>query len=209
MMHNGKNMFLEPILYAFSGFFMKLSDDSYDQKKNIYLALLAGILCGVSIAYLAVTSSDAACIFIAILIGTVLSLKVDSFNHIAALLLFVLIIVYIGIPSVGIVTLAICTLAAFLDEIGNDNSRIKKLGNKVEIFFEYRFTLKITVLIFALLGLLQPLFPILTVPGVQYFQFQTFIFFLLFDLSYEIAGLKFDTIYNGFNNLFRIFRRVN
>ena len=71
-------MIAEPLLYAFSGFFMKLSDDAYDRKKNIVLAIFAGILCGVSIAYLAITSSDAACIFIAILIGTVLSLKVDS-----------------------------------------------------------------------------------------------------------------------------------
>ena len=188
---------------------MKLSDDAYDRKKNIYLAIFAGILCGISIAYLAVTSSDAACIFIAILIGTVLSLKVDSLNHIAALILFFLIIVYIGIPSISIVTLIICTLAAFIDEIGNDSMGIKKFGNKVVMFFEYRFALKLTVLFFAILGLLQPLFPVLTVPGVQYFQFQTFILFLLFDLSYEIAGLKFDTIYNGFNNLFRIFRRIN
>lgn len=202
-------MFLEPILYALSGFFMKLSDDSYDQKKNIYLALFAGLICGLSIAYLAVTSSDAACIFIAILIGTVLSLKVDSLNHVAALLIFLLIIIYIGIPQVGIITLIICSLAAFVDEVGNDNSHLKKFGTGVVKFFDYRVTLKITVLLFAVLGLLQPLFPVLTVPNVQYFQFQTFIFFLLFDISYEIAGLKFDTIYDGFNNLFRIFRRIN
>ncbi len=45
---------------------MKLSDDAYDKKKNIVLAILAGILCGLLIGYLAVTSADAACIFIAI-----------------------------------------------------------------------------------------------------------------------------------------------
>lgn len=202
-------MFLEPILYAFSGFSMKFSDDAYDKKKNIYIAAIAGILCGVSIAYLAVTSSDAACIFIAILIGTVLSLKVDSLNHILALLLFLIIIIYIGIPSIGIITLLFCTAAAFIDEVGNDNEKLKKLGRWAELFFEYRFTLKIAVLIFALFGLLQPYFPILTQPNIQYFQFQTFIYFLLFDLFYEIAGLKFDTLYKGFNNLFRVFRRVN
>jgi hypothetical protein len=202
-------MFLEPVLYAFSGFFMKFSDDAYDKKKNISMAVMAGILCGVSIAYLAVTSSDAACIFIAILIGTVLSLKVDSLNHILALLLFLVIIIYIGIPSIGIITLALCAAAAFIDELGNDNQKLKRLGYGAELFFEYRFTLKIAVLVFALLGLLQPYFPVLTQPNIQYFQFQTFIYFLLFDLCYEIAGLKFDTVYNGFTNLFRIFRRVN
>jgi len=202
-------MFLEPVLYALSGFFMKFSDDAYDKKKNIYMAALAGILCGVSIAYLSVTSSDAACIFIAILIGTVLSLKVDSLNHVLALLLFLIIIIYIGIPSIGIFTLVICAVAAFLDEVGNDNDKLKKLGRGAVLFFDYRFTLKIVVLVFALLGLLVPYFPFLVQPNIQYFQFQTFIYFLFFDICYEIAGLKFDAVYNGFNNIFRIFRRIN
>jgi hypothetical protein len=202
-------MILEPILYALSGFFMKLSDDAYDRKKNILLAIIAGTLCGLFVGYLAVTSADAACIFIAILIGTILSLKIDSLNHIVALVLFVLIIVYIGIPSIGVVTLIICSIAAFLDEIGNDNRWIKERGRNIELFFEYRFTLKIIVLIFAILGLLQIRFPGLTIPGVQYFLFQSFLYFLLFDLFYELAGLKFDAIYNGLNSFFRVFRRID
>jgi hypothetical protein len=201
-------MNIEPILYSLSGFLMKLSDDAYDRRKNIPIAVFAGIFCGLFIGYLAVTSADAACIFIAILIGTILSLKVDSLNHIAALVLFVLIIVYIGIPTIGIITLLFCAIAAFLDEIGNDNKWIKNKKN-VKKFFEYRFSLKITVMIFAVLGLLQNVFPALKIPGVQYFLFQTFIYFILFDLFYELAGLKFDTIYNGLNSFFRVIRRVN
>jgi hypothetical protein len=200
-------MNIEPILYAFSGLFMKLSDDAYDRKKNIVLAILAGILCGLFIGYLAVTSADAACIFIAILIGTILSLKVDSLNHIAALILFVLIVIYIGIPTIGIITLFICSVAAFLDEIGNDNKLIK--NRKAKMFFEYRFTLKVAVLLFAILGILQSTYPVLRIPGVQYFLLQTFVFFILFDLFYEIAGLKFNTIYDGLNSIFRVFRRIN
>jgi hypothetical protein len=200
-------MNIEPILYALSGLFMKLSDDAYDKKKNIVLAILAGILCGSFIGYLAVTSEDAACIFIAILIGTILSLKVDSLNHIAALLLFVLIVIYIGIPTIGILTLFICSIAAFLDEIGNDNKLIK--NRKLKMFFEYRFTLKVAVLLFAILGIFQSTYPGLKIPGVQYFLLQTFVFFILFDLFYEIAGLKFNTIYDGLNSIFRIFRRIN
>ena len=200
-------MNIEPILYALSGLFMKISDDAYDRKKNIILAIIAGILCGLFIGYLAVTSADAACIFIAILIGTILSLKVDSLNHIAALILFVLIVIYIGIPTIGIVTLFICSVAAFLDEIGNDNNLIK--NRKVKMFFEYRFTLKVAVLLFAILGILESTYPVLRIPGVQYFLLQTFIFFILFDLFYEIAGLKFNTIYDGLNSIFRVFRRIN
>ena len=200
-------MNIEPILYALSGLFMKLSDDAYDRKKNIFLAILSGILCGSFIGYLAVTSADAACIFIAILIGTILSLKVDSLNHIAALLLFVLIVIYIGIPTIGILTLFVCSVAAFLDEIGNDNKLIK--NRKLKMFFEYRFTLKVVVLLFAILGILESTYPGLKIPGVQYFLLQTFVFFILFDLFYEIAGLKFNTIYDGLNSIFRVFRRIN
>ena len=202
-------MNIEPILYALSGFFMKLSDDAYDRKKNISLAIFAGILCGVFVGYLAVTSADAACIFIAIVVGTLLSLKVDSLNHVAALVLFIFIIVYIGIPSIGIVTLIICSIAAFIDEVGNDNLWVKNRGKVTELFFEYRFSLKITVLLFAVLGFLQTLFPFLKIPGIQYFLFQTFLFFILFDLFYEIAGLKFDVIYNRLNSFFRVFRRID
>ena len=53
------------------------------------------------------------------------------------------------------------------------------------------------------------MFPALKIPGVQYFLFQTFLYFILFDLFYEIAGLKFDAIYNGLNSFFRIFRRID
>jgi len=202
-------MDIQPLLYPMSGFFMKLSDDSYDKKKNIFLAVIAGILCGLFVGYLAVTSADAACIFIAILLGTILSLKVDSLNHIVALLLFVLIVVYIGIPTIGIVTLLICSIAAFFDEIGNDNSWTKRRGRKTELFFKYRFTLKVTILIFSVLGLLEHIYPGLNILGVQYFLIQTFVYFILFDLFYELAGLKFNVIYDRLNRFFRIFRKID
>lgn len=201
-------MFIEPLIYSLSGFLMKLSDDAYDIKKDITIAILAGIFCVLLIGYLTVTSSDAACIFISILIGTLLSMKVDSLNHIIALLLFVLIIVYIRIPTIGIVTLLFCSIAAFMDEIGNDNKWIQN-KKKIKKFFKYRFTLKTMVMIFAILGFFQNIFPILKIYDIQYFQFQTFIYFILFDLFYEIAGLKFNTVYNGINSFFRIIRRVD
>ncbi len=77
------------------------------------------------------------------------------------------------------------------------------------MFFEYRFTLKIAVLTFAILGIFQYTYPALKIPGVQYFLLQTFLFFILFDLFYEIAGLKFDTIYNGLNSFFKVERRIS
>ncbi|MDD3985096.1 MAG: hypothetical protein PHY59_04230 [Methanobacterium sp.] len=201
-------MSIEPLIYSLSGFLMKLSDDAYDIKKNIRIAVLAGIFCSLLIGYLTVTTADAACIFVSILIGTLLSMKIDSLNHIIALLLFILIIFYIGIPSIGIFTLLFCSVAAFLDEIGNDNKWIQNKKN-IKKFFTYRFTLKTMVMIFVILGFFQNIFPILKISDIQYFQFQTFIYFILFDLFYEIAGLKFNTIYNGINSFFRIIRRID
>jgi hypothetical protein len=199
---------IQAVFYALSGFLMKISDDSHDKKKNIFLGISAAILCGASIGYLAVYSGDAACIFLAILIGTVAAWKVDCLNHVVSLLIFLLIIVIFGFPPIGIVTLLICAAAAFMDEIGNDGRWVadKKHFNT---FFEYRFALKIVILVFAVLGLIQNMIPGLMIPGIQFFSLETFVYFILFEISYELAGLKFDAIYDGLYSFFRVLRVVD
>lgn len=198
-------MGLEAILYALSGFLMKLSDDSNDKRDNIIFGIFTGLLCVACIAYLAVTSADAATIFIAILIGNFLSWKVDSINHMVSFLILMGILIIVGVPAIGIITLAVCSAAAFLDEIGNDNPWVSRHGKILEFFFKHRFALKIAVLLFAVLGMFQMLFPTLRIHGVQYFQFQTFIYFILFEIFYEVADLKFDTIYDSLQRIFRVF----
>ncbi|MEN4006497.1 MAG: hypothetical protein PQ964_03980 [Methanobacteriaceae archaeon] len=66
-------------------------------------------------------------------------------------------------------TLAICAIAAYIDEIGNDNKKVYEKSRILEIFFKYRFALKTVILVLAL--------------------------FLIFELAYEFTGLKFDSIY--------------
>ncbi|BDZ71014.1 hypothetical protein [Methanobacterium petrolearium] len=194
-------MFLEAVLYALSGFFMKFSDDALDQKDNTLLGVASGLLCVAGIGYLAVNFSDAATIFLAILLGTVLSAKVDKIGHMVTLIVFLVILFIWGIPTIGIITLAICTLAAWLDEVGNDRESFE--GKKIlETFFNYRCALKITVLILSILGGL----PLTSqIPGLNFFQPVTFIYFMLFDLAYELAGLKFDRIYHGLQGIYRVF----
>lgn len=196
---------LEIIFYILSGLFMKISDDAHDRENNTLLGVSAAIICGVSIGYLAVISADAACIFLAILIGTLAAWKVDCLNHILSLLIFVGIIVILGFPAIGLLTLILCAVAAFLDEIGNDSqwaARRKYLHN----FFQYRFALKIVIFLFTILGFAQTT---IQIPGIQIFSPLTLICFLLFELSYELAGLKFDAIYNGLKSLLGIFRSVD
>ena len=200
-------MFLEALIYFLSGFLMKISDDFLDLKNNTPLAVISGVLSMVCIGYLAVTNSDATVIFLAILLGTLISGKVDRLGHLISLLIFLGILAMFGIPSIGILSLAICTLAAWLDEIGNDSRVIKKSKfkgkNLIEFFLQYRPALKITVFIFAVLGGLPIIYN-----GLNFFQPITFIYFMMFDLAYEIAGSRFDTIYNGFQGIFRVFRKV-
>jgi hypothetical protein len=199
---------LEILFYSLSGLFMKVSDDAHDQKHNTLLGFVAAVVCGITIGYLAVTSADAACIFLAILIGTVLSWKVDCLNHILSLLIFVGIIVIMGFPPIGIITLAVCAAAAFLDEIGND-SKWAAHKKYVKEFFQYRFALKIVILLFAVLGMIATVYPELQIAGVQFFAPLTFIYFLVFEVSYELVGLKFNALYDRVESLLGIIRGVD
>ena len=197
-----------PFFYAISGLFMKISDDAHDRKNNNFLGVMAAVICGISIGYLAVTNADAAVIFLGILIGTLMAWKIDCMNHIISLLIFLGIILIIGIPPIGIITLIVCAGAAFLDEMGNDNAWVTQ-NNILYNFFQYRFTLKIAIFLLAVLGLFKVLIPSLQISGLLFLSFYTFIFFCLFEISYEIAGLKFDAIYNGLESLLRIIRSVD
>ena len=171
--------FLLPLSYFLSGLFMKISDDEYDVKGNKLYSLIFGLVCAVFAAYATVTNADAAYIFIAILIGNFIALKVDGLHHIITLIFFVIICFIFGIPDISIWILIICILAAFFDEIGHD-----KIGNFVEnkyvnLFFEYRCVMKVVILLLAIFGV---------------FDLWTFIFFILFECGYELAGLIFSKL---------------
>lgn len=196
-------MFLEAALYALSGFFMKFSDDALDLEDNSALGVASGLLCVAGIGYLSVNYSDAATIFLAILLGTLLSLKVDKLGHLVTLIIFMAILFIWGIPTIGLFALTICTAAAWLDEVGNDRRSLKGI-KIVETFFNYRCTLKIVVLILSILGGLQLAYPQLQILGMNFFQPITFIYFILFDLAYELAGLKFNRIYDGLQSIYRV-----
>lgn len=186
---------LEILLYPLSGFFMKISDDMHDKKNNKLLGMLAGILCGVFLGYLLTFSLDAAYIFFGVFIGTFLAKKINCINHAVTAVIFLLVAFLQGFPAIGIGTLAVCAVAAYIDEIGNDNKGIYKKSRILEIFFEYRFALKTVILVLALFGVINSFYPDFQVYGVHFMQVQTLILFLTFELAYEFAALKFDSIY--------------
>nr|WP_295605040.1 hypothetical protein [uncultured Methanobrevibacter sp.] len=166
--------------YFFSGFFMKLSDDEYDEKSNKAIAIVLGIVCGLFTAYACSIDLDAACIFIAILVGNILALKVDGIHHVATMASFVIAFLLLGLPSftyLSISTIIICMIGAIIDELGNDNEKIYAKSKFLEYFFDYRFALKVVILLLVLIGLLN---------------IWSFIYFLCFEIAYEIARVFFE-----------------
>lgn len=159
---------------------MKLSDDEYDEKSNKAIAIVLGIVCGLFTAYACSIDLDAACIFIAILIGNILALKVDGIHHVATMASFVIAFLLLGLPSftyLSISTIIICMIGAIIDELGNDNEKIYAKSKFLEYFFDYRFALKVVTLLLVLFGLLN---------------IWSFIYFLCFEIAYEIARVFFE-----------------
>ena len=196
-------MLVDAICYALSGFFMKFSDEAMDIKNNKILAIITDVLCVIFTLIVSIRNGDAACIFLSILIGTAIAHKVDSINHIIAAILFIIILLYVGLPKFSWLCLMICIIANVLDEYGNDkyDKKIEESNEEetfLDKFFKYRYVLKITVLILSLLGLLNLVFNNLIISEIQFFEPLTFILFYIYDLSYEFAGASFDRIYNVF-----------
>ena len=177
------------LLFALSGFFMKFSDDAFDIGHNRNYAAVLGMVCAVTSAIATVYSAGAAYIFIGILIGNLLAFKVDGLHHIITLAVFIALILIFGIPSISIAILLICILSALADEIGHE-----LLQRASKHFFEYRFTMKVVILLLAIFGA---------------FSFWIFVCFLLFEIAYEFAGFCYEkNLLRFFNKFFQCFFRI-
>ncbi len=200
-------MILDAICFALSGYFMKTSDEYIDEKDNLPLAVITGILCVFFTLLVCSYNGDAACIFISILVGTALAFKVDSINHIISAILFIIILYLIGIPHFSWLCLVICIIAAYLDEKGNDfadekEENMKYLSN-LDKLLKYRYVLKISVFVLSLLTLIKIIIPNTFLDGFLFFEPITIVYFYLFDLCYEFSNELTDR----FNDLFQRFLR--
>lgn len=167
------------LLFILSGFFMKYSDDLFDVNDNLAFASVFGVFCGIASALASVYSIEAAYIFIAILIGNLFVLKVDGMHHLIALIVFFLILLIGGIPDLNLVILLICILGIVSDEVGHELISDFTQNRFANLFFEYRFVMKIVVLLLALCGV---------------FNIWIFVCFILFEISYVAAGILFENI---------------
>ncbi len=158
---------------------MKYSDDLYDENGDLKSACVFGILCGIASALAAVSDAGAAYIFIAIIIGNLIALKIDGIHHILTLVVFVIICLISGIPQLNLVVLLICILAALCDEVGHETISAVTDNGFLNLFFEYRFVMKIVIFLLAICGA---------------FNIAVFIYFILFEVSYLISGIVFEKL---------------
>jgi len=156
---------------------MKYSDDLFDENHDLKFATVLGVICGLASGVAAIYDVGAAYIFIAIPIGNILALKVDGAHHIVTLIIFILICLAFGIPQLSLVILLICILGTLADEVGHELIDTVTQNKFLNLFFEYRFVLKIVLCLLAICGA---------------FSIWTFVCFLLFEISYVIAGICFE-----------------
>ena len=168
------------LLFILSGFFMKYSDDLFDENHNLTFASVFGLVCGIASGFASIYNPEAAYIFLAILIGNLIVLKVDGIHHIVALIVFFIILLIGGIPELSLIILLICILAAISDEVGHEMISSLTQNRFMNLFFEYRFVMKIVLLLLALCGALN---------------IWIFVCFILFEISYVCGGL----VFNNFN----------
>ena len=170
------NYIILALLFFLSGFFMKYSDDLYDVDHNIKFASIFGILCGLTSAIATCNYVGAVYIFIAIIIGNLIALKIDGIHHIISLIVFVLFCLIFQLPDFNLIILIVCILAALGDEIGHETISNVSNNTFLNIFFEYRFLMKLVVFLLGIFNVIDI--------GV-------FILFILFELAYLFAGEVF------------------
>ena len=158
---------------------MKYSDDLFDVNQDLVMASGIGVFCGLASAFATISDVGAAYIFISILIGNLLALKVDGLHHIITLLVFIVICLIAGIPEMSLAVLLICILGALADEVGHELISTVTDNEFLNLFFEYRFVLKIGILLLAICGA---------------FDIVVFVYFILFEIAYLIGGIVFERL---------------
>ena len=139
--------------YCLAGLTLKLGDDLLDELDKPIIALgplaSSGILFG-----LVMTVSEWDLVLLsAIVIGVVLSGKVNRPQFLIGFAMIGIVLLVVGVPVVTnwlhwFAILLVLLVAAVLDERGNDWAD-SSAGRWINDFFRFRFTLKLSVLILA------------------------------------------------------------
>ena len=141
--------------YCFAGLSLKLGDDLLDELDKPILALAPLALSGLLFGLIMTVSEWDLVLMSAIVIGVVLSGKVNRPQFLIGFALIGVVLFVVGVPIVPdwldwFIILGTLLVAAVLDERGNDWAE-NNAGRWVNGFFRFRFTLKLSVLILAVI----------------------------------------------------------
>lgn len=171
--------------YLLAGLTLKIGDDLLDELDRPDLSWIPLALAGVLFGFIMTVSEWDLALMTSIIIGVLVSGKVNRLQFVVGFLLIFSVVIFVGLPPISswldwLTVVIMMFLAAVLDERGNDWAN-QEIFPKAYKFFEYRFTLKISVI---LISILWPLL------------FPAAIGLWFFDLGYEIAGWIVRKNYN-------------
>lgn len=163
--------------YLLAGLTLKIGDDLLDDLDKPDLSWVPLALAGVLFGFIMTVSEWDLALMTSIIIGVIASGKVNRRQYAIGFVLIFIVVLFVGIPAISswldwLTVVIMLFLAAVLDERGNDWSN-QDVSPRAYKFFEYRFTLKVSVI---LISLIWPLL------------FPAAIGLWFFDMGYEIAG---------------------
>ena len=172
--------------YLLAGLTLKIGDDLLDELDRPNLSWIPLALAGVLFGFIMTVSEWDLALMTSIIIGVLVSGKVNRLQFVVGFVLIFSVLIFLGLPPISSwldwLTLVIMMfLAAVLDERGNDWAD-QEISPKAYKFFEYRLTLKTSVILISIVWPL--LFP--AAVGLWFF-----------DLGYEIAGWIVKRNYNS------------
>ncbi len=166
------------VSFPFLGALLAAIDAAFDRAAfSKRAAFLLAIPTALLFAFTMLSSAPAATILMAVLLSCLLGRKVDNLAFFVGAIIVVAVLYWASAFSFLIAPLIVLTIAGVLDEVGNNYADKNTVKVKfVELFFRYRFFMKIAVLAFALLGA---------------FEMVYFAAFLLFDIAYGRVAASF------------------
>jgi hypothetical protein len=143
------SLFTLLVISLLSGSLIKLTDDIEDKNlsSKIY-AIPAGLAYGLFIGYLMISDTGAALLFGGIVLGNLITGKINSAGHYSGLAAILAVFFLYGTKLFPLVFL-IAALAA-LDELGD----LIQTPKFMEFIFEYRLILKLGILVLVILNML-------------------------------------------------------
>ena len=159
-------IYLFLIYFSILGAGIKYIDAAYDEKTfNKKIAVCIAPFLGLLWAFTMLINPVAATILLAVVFGVVLKGKIDNVAHFMGLIVIIAIIFFAGVQLM-IIPLMFLSIAAFLDEFGNDyvdsskkNLKSVKFYHKlINTFFDQRWTLKLAILILSITGIISIVF---------------------------------------------------